>query len=112
MRRTPSSPRSPTWTPTSPARWPTPSSACTDFIEDSTAAQVYVTKGGLDREAYAACLADELDAATIRASVVASLMGEWDDPALVTAQRRPDDLRRPVTGDYPNEGMDRGPRRQ
>ncbi len=57
--------------------------ACTDFIEDSTAAQVHVTKGGLDREAYAACLADELDAATIRDSVVASLMGEWDDPAVV-----------------------------
>jgi len=58
--------------------------ACTDFVADSTAAQVDVTKGRLDRKAYATCLADELDAATIRASVVASLMGEWDDPALVT----------------------------
>lgn len=57
--------------------------ACTDFIADSTAAQVSITKGKLDAEAYAACLRDELDDAAIRASVVASLMGEWDDPALV-----------------------------
>lgn len=57
--------------------------ACTDFIEDSTAAQVSVTKGSLDAEAYAECLRGELDAAAVRASVVASLMGAWDDPALV-----------------------------
>lgn len=56
--------------------------ACTDFVEDSTAAQVSITKGKLDAEAYAACLRDELDAAAIRASVVASLRGAWDDPAL------------------------------
>lgn len=56
---------------------------CTDFVEDSTAAQVSITKGRLDAEAYAACLRDELDDAAIRASVVASLMGEWEDPALV-----------------------------
>lgn len=57
--------------------------ACTDFVEDSTAAQVSVTKGRLDTEAYAACLGDRLDDAAIRASVVASLMGAWEDPALV-----------------------------
>lgn len=56
--------------------------ACTDFIEDSTAAQGSITKGRLDSEAYAACLRDELDEPAIRASVVASLMGAWDDPAL------------------------------
>ena len=55
---------------------------CTDFVEDSTAAQVAITKGGLDREAYAECLAGALDADTMRASVVASLMGEWGDPAI------------------------------
>ena len=55
---------------------------CTDFIEDSTAAQVAITKGGLDREAYAECLTGELDADTIRASVIASLMGEWGHPAI------------------------------
>ena len=57
--------------------------ACTDFIEDSTAAQVSITKGRLDAEAYAACLRGVLDDAAIRASVVASLMGEWEDRALV-----------------------------
>jgi len=57
--------------------------ACTDFIEDSTAAQGSITRGRLDADAYAACLGDELDDAAIRASVVASLMGEWEDPALV-----------------------------
>ncbi len=57
--------------------------ACTDFIEDSTAAQGSITKGRLDAEAYAACLRDALDDAAIRASVVASLMGAWEDPALV-----------------------------
>ena len=56
--------------------------ACTDFIEDSTAAQSSITRGRLDADAYAACLGDELDDAAIRASVVASLTGEWD-PALV-----------------------------
>lgn len=56
---------------------------CTDFVEDSTAAQVSITKGDLDAEAYADCLAGALDDDQIRASVVASLMGEWEDPALV-----------------------------
>ena len=57
--------------------------ACTDFVEDSTAAQVSITKGSLDADAYAGCLRDALDDDAIRASVVASLMGEWEDPALV-----------------------------
>lgn len=56
---------------------------CTDFIEDSTAAQVSITQGRLDAEAYAGCLRDELDDDAIRATVVASLMGEWDAPALL-----------------------------
>lgn len=56
--------------------------ACTDFVEDSTAAQVSITKGRLDPAAYADCLRTELDDDAIRASVVASLMGAWDDPAL------------------------------
>ncbi len=57
--------------------------ACTDFIEDSTAAQVSITKGRLDPGVYAECLAAELDRDQLRASVVASLMGDWEDPALV-----------------------------
>ena len=61
--------------------------ACTDFIEDSTAAQVSITKGRLDPGVYAECLAAELDRDQIRASVVASLMGDWEDPALVRLVR-------------------------
>ena len=57
--------------------------ACTDFVEDSTAAQISITKGRLDARAYAACLRDTLDDAAIRASVIASLRGSWEDPALV-----------------------------
>lgn len=57
--------------------------ACTDFVADSTAAQVSITKGRLDEQAYAACLTDRLDETAIRASVLASLEGAWDDPALV-----------------------------
>ena len=57
--------------------------ACTDFIADSTAAQGSITKGSVDAEAYATCLRGELDDAAIRASLVASLMGEWENPALV-----------------------------
>ncbi len=57
--------------------------ARTDFVADSTAAQVSVTKGRLDEQACAVCLTDRLDDAAIRASVVASLEGAWDDPALV-----------------------------
>ena len=56
--------------------------ACTDFIADSTAAQVSVTKGRLDAEAYAACLRDALSDDDIRATVVASLQGDLGDPAV------------------------------
>ena len=56
--------------------------ACTDFIADSTAAQVSVTKGRLDPEAYAACLREALGDEEIRAGAVASLQGELDDPAV------------------------------
>ncbi len=56
--------------------------ACTDFVEDSTAAQVSITKGRLDARAYEACLRATLDDAAIRAGVIASLTGSWEDPAL------------------------------
>lgn len=57
--------------------------ACTDFVADATAAQVSISKGKLDARAYEACLNRELDDAAIRAGVVASLQGEWEDPALL-----------------------------
>jgi hypothetical protein len=56
--------------------------ACTDFLADATAAQVSISKGDLDRAAYERCLRDALPAEDVRAGVVASLQGLWDDPAL------------------------------
>lgn len=56
---------------------------CTDFVADSTAAQSSISRGRLDPSAYEACLRRELDDEAIRAGVVASLQGEWEDPALV-----------------------------
>lgn len=57
--------------------------ACTDFVADSTAAQSSISKGKLDARAYESCLRRELDDDAIRAGVVASLQGEWEDPAVV-----------------------------
>jgi hypothetical protein len=56
--------------------------ACTDFIADSTAAQVSITKGRLDADAYAACLRGALDQEAVRAGVIASLLGDFGDPAV------------------------------
>jgi hypothetical protein len=56
--------------------------ACTDFVADATAAQVSISKGDLDRAAYERCLRDALPPEDVRAGVVASLQGLWDDPAL------------------------------
>lgn len=56
--------------------------ACTDFIADATAAQVSISSGDLDRAAYERCLRAALPPAEVRAGVVASLQGLWDDPAL------------------------------
>lgn len=57
--------------------------ACTDFVADSAAAQSSISKGRLDARAYEACLRRELDDDAIRSGVVASLRGDWEDPALV-----------------------------
>jgi hypothetical protein len=56
--------------------------ACTDFLADAAAAQVSISKGDLDRAAYERCLRDALPPEDVRAGVVASLQGLWDDPAL------------------------------
>lgn len=56
--------------------------ACTDLVEASTEAQFVLSKGSLDRTAYAACLTDELDDDGQRAALVAAVSGAWDDPAL------------------------------
>jgi hypothetical protein len=56
--------------------------ACSDFVADATAAQVSISKGDLDRAAYSRCLRRSLPPEDIRAGVVASLQGLWEDPAL------------------------------
>ena len=56
--------------------------ACTDLVEDSTEAQYTLSKGALDRTAYADCLTDALDEAQQRSALVAAVSGSWDDPAL------------------------------
>ena len=69
--------------------WADAQLACADFVEASTRAQVKVTKGDLDQQAYAACLRQRLTDDDIRAAVAASLGGDFDAPevsALSTAQ--------------------------
>ena len=56
--------------------------ACTDLVEASTEAQFVLSKGALDRTAYAACLTGALDADDQRAALVAAVSGQWEDPAL------------------------------
>jgi hypothetical protein len=56
--------------------------ACTDLVEDSTEAQYTLSKGTLDRTAYAACLSDALDEEQQRSALVAAVRGSWEDPAL------------------------------
>lgn len=56
--------------------------ACTDFVADSSQAGLYVTKGRLARQAYAACLRQALPDEAVRAAVLAAVMGRWDDPAV------------------------------
>jgi hypothetical protein len=58
--------------------WAEAQLTCADFVEASTRAQVKVTKGNLDSQAYAACLRQELTRDEIRAAVSASLMGNFD----------------------------------
>jgi hypothetical protein len=64
------------------AEWADAQLACADFVEASTRAQVKVTKGDLDSEAYAACLRGKLSDDEIRAAVAASLAGEFDSAAV------------------------------
>lgn len=54
--------------------------ACTDYVEESTRALVAQSKGGLDPEAYAACLREALTDDELREAVVASLTGAWETP--------------------------------
>jgi hypothetical protein len=62
--------------------WADAQLACSDFVEASTRAQVKVTHGDLDGEAYAACLRAKMTETRLRTAVAASLMGHFDDPAV------------------------------
>jgi hypothetical protein len=62
--------------------WADAQLACSDFVDASTRAQVKVTHGDLDGEAYATCLRTKMTGTRIRTAVAASLMGHFDDPAI------------------------------
>ena len=55
---------------------------CSDFVEESTNAQVKISKGKIDGEKYAACLRRELTEDDMRAAATSSLTGDWDAPAV------------------------------
>lgn len=55
---------------------------CTDFVDDSTRAGIYVTKGRLARQRYAGCLRRTLPPTRVRAAVLAGLMGDWQAAAI------------------------------
>lgn len=56
--------------------------ACTDVVDSSTRAVTAVRRGDLDARAYAGCLRRALPRAAQREALVATLTGEWEDPAL------------------------------
>lgn len=62
--------------------WADAQFACTDFVEESTRAQVNATEGRIDTEVYDACLRAELTEGELRAAVVDSLTGHWSGAAL------------------------------
>jgi len=68
----------PTLTPGVAEKWVDAQFACTDFVAESVRAQIKVTKGRLDPDAYAACLHGLMSDADLRAAVVESLTGQWD----------------------------------
>lgn len=62
--------------------WTDAQLACTDFIAESTKAQVTLTHGKLNSSAFAACLDERLDPETIRAATIAALMAAYSGSAL------------------------------
>jgi hypothetical protein len=56
--------------------------ACTDFVAESTRAQVAATKGKVDRTAYATCLRAALSEEQQRAAAIASLQGDLSGDAV------------------------------
>lgn len=72
----------PALTPALAEKWVDAQFGCTDFVEESTRAQVKVSKGRIDAEAYAACLADDLSEQEMRDAVQATLEARWDSAEL------------------------------
>lgn len=62
--------------------WASAQFECTDFVAESARAQVSISHGKVDGEAYAACLRDALTDEEIRAAVVESLIGTFDGVAV------------------------------
>lgn len=71
--------------------------ACVDFVEASTRAQERATKGKLDDAAYAACLTESLPDERLRAALVATLTGSFDDPAVTELGQAQDTCARAST---------------
>jgi hypothetical protein len=71
--------------------------ACVDFVEQSAQAQERLSKGKLDRTAYAACFREALTDDQLRAAVVATLMGEWDSPEVAALADAQETCRRTAT---------------
>lgn len=68
----------PTLTPEVAKTWVDAQFSCTDFVAESTRAQIKATKGRLDPDAYAACLRGLMSDDDLRAAVLESLTGQWD----------------------------------
>lgn len=77
----------PVLSPAMAQAWVDAQFACTDFVAESTRAQVKVTKGRLSPAAYAACLESRLSEQELRTAVAASLVGDFDDEAVARLAR-------------------------
>jgi hypothetical protein len=64
------------------ALWVDAQLACTDFVEESTRAQVAATKGRVERATYAACLRGALSEDQQRAAAEQSVRGELSGDAV------------------------------
>lgn len=60
---------------------------CTDFVTESTRAQVAATKGKVDAAAYETCLRAALTEDQLREAAVQSVMGDFDGDAVAAFSR-------------------------
>lgn len=67
--------------------WADAQITCTDFFEESARAQMKVTKGRIDTDAYAACLREALTEEQMRAGIVDALTGDWQGVDLAALGR-------------------------